>query len=352
MHHIDLLPIFIIVILINIILLGVSVMNEVRHRNAFGKLRFYPNLILLFIWWAYSTRGFYLIYIVSQYPQDDFNRSVNNEYDDMLRVYFNHLPNMFYGLAAVAYLIKWIAEYYEIPINSNFDEQAAAKAQCITKTTWVGISVLTIILFIICLETNMDKTTFRIWTSCLFFVPCVGLQLTSRAFLRQLKKYDYAEYELKHKGVKIITLSCSILIFIKGISILATFFHYNFYDIEDETGHESIHMWFDILLITNYFVESMPSMIMFLVRWRQLREIVSFKVEQSRYKSLDSINTTTSSNNASRYKLSYVQNNALGRSRETTFNVNKTLLKTQRTDKKDEFKVLYDDRNEIRSDYN
>ena len=347
MHHISLLPIFCIVILLNFILLSMSILNEVKYRKYQMGVRFYPNLVLFFIWWAYLTRGTFLIYIVSEYPYTHFNRFMNDQYGDMYWAYLEQFPNMFYCLASVTYLIKWVSEYYAVPVNSNYDEKYAERAQIITRWSTIAISIVTVLIFIISQQTHMDKTAFRIFVSVLFFATWIGLQITSRRFLSQLKKYVYDEYENRGRGVRIITLVATILIFLKGFSVLAAFLHYNFYDIENITNIE-VHTAFDILLIVNYFIESMPSMIMFVVRFRQLREYASFSILKHQKTEGDSTNTSRCSINY--YKLSHMQTQGLVRSKDNiTLNSHSTgqskNLRAHKTINEDEFTILYDDRN-------
>jgi len=117
----------------------------------------------------------------------------------------DHIPNLFYGIASITYVFKLLADYYQIPINVNFDEMRAIKCQFIIKVVYACISAATFIFFVISLELKMDRTVFRVWTSMLFFITCIGLVITALKFLKQYKKYDREQYEDNKKGIIILT---------------------------------------------------------------------------------------------------------------------------------------------------
>lgn len=127
MKHIDLLPVFCIVIVINFCLFALAMVQEIRLRHIYTKNRFFPNFVLFFIMMAYFTRAVNLVYLVSKYPGEDFNRFIEKDYENMFIVYLNYLPNLFYGLASVTFLFKLISDFYTIPINVNFNEQWGCK---------------------------------------------------------------------------------------------------------------------------------------------------------------------------------------------------------------------------------
>lgn len=179
----------------------------------------------------------------------------------------------------------------------------------------------------------------------LFFITSVGVQISTCKFLRQLKKYDPSEYEERKRNINILTWVCSTIIFIKGFSILMSFFHYNFYDIEEELGHEGMHLFFDIVQIVIFFLESVPSMIMLVVRWKIMNQYYKLNKASLIEDDRSSINSRSEDSNVSNYRLSYITKrfNHLNSSDQVkssksrlTHSANKQLL--------DGFHVHYDDR--------
>jgi len=133
---------------------------------------------------------------------------------------------------------------------------------------------------------------------------------------------------------------------------MMTFVHYNFYDLEEEFGIEGVHLFFDILQIIVYFLESMPSIIMFVVRWRILRNYSL--IHQQHYDKMgeSSHDLSDSSNVGSNiYRMSYIKRNMdrLTLSSKKAERVNDSKEKFS-SNHSTGYQVLYDDRYGERSD--
>ena len=271
MDHLNLLPAFCIIIMINVILLSFTVAQEIRYRNVKMKSRFYPTLILWFICCAFIFRGVHLVYLMAVYPKHPFNRFDVHTYDDMTRVYLSYLSGLFYGMASLTMFLKWIDDYYGIPINSNFDFSKAARSQIIVKITQIVTCILTLACLLICVELQIERVTYRPWIASLFILSGIGLQVTAYMFLKQLKKYRRVDYDDNHINIKIITIVCSIVMIVKGISIVLSIV--SFYWVRNkEFDRKHFHTLFDVVELSVYFLESIPSVIVFVVRWKTLQQ--------------------------------------------------------------------------------
>lgn len=217
MDHLNLLPAFCILILINVLLLSFTVAREIRYRNVKMKSRFYPTLILWLICCAFIFRGVLLVYLMTVYPKHPFNRFDVKTYSDMIRVYLSYLPSIFYSMASVAMVMKWVDDYYSIPTSSNYDFFKAGRKQGIVKIAQIVTCVLTLICLLICAELRADRVAYRAWIATIFILSAVGLQVTAYIYLKHLKTYSKTEYDNSHVNVKVIAIICSVIMSIKGI---------------------------------------------------------------------------------------------------------------------------------------
>ena len=115
-----LLPIFIVVILLNFVLMWMIIAQEIKYKNVSRIGRFFTIGVIIFLLCANLFRAVYLLYLVIQSPDRHFNRYRRTE-EDLLADYFSHFPWLFFGLASITFLFKWIDDYYGVPVNWNFN---------------------------------------------------------------------------------------------------------------------------------------------------------------------------------------------------------------------------------------
>lgn len=198
MEHLYLLPVFIVVILLNFVLMWMIIIQEIKYKNVSRIGRFFTLGVIIFLLCANLFRAVYLLYLVIQSPDRHFNRYRKTE-EDLLADYFSHFPWLFFGLASITFLFKWIDDYYGVPVNWNFNLKKSIKIQKYVKIVHISICFLTFAFFIIWIQTDLERFVFRLWVSILFYLSAVGLQITSCIFLAQLKKYAKEDYLENHK---------------------------------------------------------------------------------------------------------------------------------------------------------
>lgn len=223
------------------------------------------------------------IYEIIKYPNEPFNHFIKQDTADVYGAYFIHLPMMFYSLASVWFLMRWLAFYYSTPECMNYNHRKAQKGSLMVKVIFAVVSVITAVGYILSLVLGYHKGILKLYIWSVFFITSVGLQITLRMYLSQVKTYKY--YREENRKLTIVAWLISSLLFLRGVDILIVFIAHNFVS-EGTEGERRFFLFFDIFKLVFYFLETGPAMVVLYTQWRSYREITSLIKEQAGLKRL------------------------------------------------------------------
>ena len=122
MRNIDLLAVFIVSSVLNLTLFGLITYLTIRMIKI-RQNEFYLIFISTYLCLALLTRIGNYIYELAVFPEEEFNRRTVEDYSDVYGKYFYHLPMMFFALASVCFLFRWLDFYYSTPEVMNYDTE-------------------------------------------------------------------------------------------------------------------------------------------------------------------------------------------------------------------------------------
>lgn len=151
------------------------------------------------------------------------------------------------------------------------------------KVIFAVVSIITAVGYILSLVLGYHKGILKLYICSVFFITSVGLQITLRMYLSQVKTYKY--YREENRKLTIVAWLISSLLFLRGVDILIVYIAHNFVS-EGTEGERRFFLFFDIFKLVFYFLETGPAMVVLYTQWRSYREITSLIKEQAGLKRL------------------------------------------------------------------
>jgi len=230
---------------------------------------------MLFVSIAYMLRITEYIYYCVKHPKDEFNRPLENHKYDNVAVFLAYSPVVFYGLGGLSYTCRWI-HYYLLTTVTTLEEQDKADKLVLVNRIGFGIIILLSFGFTILVTYNgefeLSSITFLI---IFYFTVAVLLILVINMFLHKLKIYIYYVYERKKKIIMLYSyLLASLLIFRSVSLIIDQVLQRSIQDNKDEENkNKALKTFDDIIMLSFYFIELTPSIIIIIVLWKSNNEL-------------------------------------------------------------------------------
>ncbi|CAI2365754.1 unnamed protein product [Moneuplotes crassus] len=272
--HRELWWFYIILIFLNLSCIA-SVIILLKKYWKFRIREFYFTLITIFMILTYVTRIIDVIYVWVAEPDTLFNKNhINHHYKIMehTKVLVSFPPILFNGFSILGYSFRWTNFCVMTTAQASLNERKVVTKENFVK--WVYLLTISVLFIIYIAAVIFQKILIAcfISTSSVLLFSGILLLFVSNYFLYVLKRDKRELYEQKACAVRTYTIIISLCMIYGSFNLI--------FDLCVNTGKtdtSTLSQIDDILMMTWFFTELLPSISIMIVLWKSYKEILLYR---------------------------------------------------------------------------
>ena len=269
MQNKKLIPLFVIVILLNLIFAVFIFIISCKYIKLKIK-EFYHRFIVGFLLTAYIWRVSAIIFLITKGKDSVFN--VDDGRSSTLKTLLVYFVVLFHALSGLAYMFRWSSYWILTKADTHMNERYILKRLKILAIAFLAIISISIWIMLVDIFKIRSSPLFLASGTIIFILggSATTLIIVSNRFLRIWKRQRYIFYQEKHKIVRWYTITIAWCLYLR---MFAQILDIVTQKLSPGGDHSSFYSRFnDYLMMICYFIEIIPSFIISYVLWKSYKE--------------------------------------------------------------------------------